>query len=474
MAITSFAFIGFAIVVLLAYNAAPSRVRPSLLLAVSLLFYASFSFRHLLVLVFVTLVTYYGAIAIDKRWRCALSGAIVTALLPLLVFKYSGLMASIAQRMFAIGESLTPSLALPIGISFFTFQSVSYLVDIRQGRLRVERNLLRLGLHLAFFPKLLAGPIERAAELLPQLRTLDRTSALNLHVGAKLILWGFFCKLVVADNIASLVDTVLKNPGDQSGASLAAAFTTYAFQIYFDFLGYTYIAIGIARCFNIHLTQNFLVPYSATSLRDFWRRWHITLSSWFRDYLYVPLGGNRTDGVTRVGQLVLVFALSGLWHGAALTFVAWGAFHGLAFAVEDFGRRGLALVPRAHSIASTPMVRSAQRMLVFMVVTCGWVLFRSPDFDTVTLAVARIAFVDASTSWFALHEIFWRPDSLWFLVLLLVAVTLDASSRFRRALEEVPDSGYRLARELAYVNLFAVSLVLLGDLGVRDFTYFQF
>lgn len=470
MAISSLAFVGFVVVVLLAYNASSARVRPAFLLAASLLFYASFSLRHLAVLLFVTLVAYVGGIALHSRVRWGLPVAIVGALLPLLVFKYSGFVASIVQP----SNALPLSFALPVGISFFTFQAVSYLVDVRRGGVGAERNLARLALHLALFPKLLAGPIERASTLLPQLRTLDRTSALNLHVGAKLVLWGFFCKLVVADNVASMVDAVLKNPGDQSGASLAAAFAIYAFQIYFDFLGYTYIAIGIARCFNIHLTANFLVPYSATSLRDFWHRWHITLSSWFRDYLYVPLGGNKTHGITRLAQLLLVFVVSGLWHGAALTFVLWGAFHGTVYAVEDLGRRRLAFAFRAHGLVPTWMMRAARRALVFTIVTVGWILFRSPDFNTVGTVLHRVALFDESKPWLALNDVFSQPDSRWFIVFMLAAIMLDASSRFRAVLEEVPNSGRRLAGELAYVNLFAVSLVLLGDLGIRDFTYFQF
>lgn len=472
MAITSLAFVGFAVIVLLAYNAASVRIRPGLLLVTSLLFYASFSLRHLAVLLFVTLVAYVGGIALDRRTRWALPVAIVGALLPLFVFKYSGLVASIIRP--GLSDSVPLSFALPVGLSFFTFQAVSYLVDVRRGRADAERDLTRVALHLALFPKLLAGPIERASTLLPQLRTRDRTSGLNLHVGAKLVLWGFFCKLVVADNVASIVDAVLKNPGDESGGSLAAAFTTYAFQIYFDFLGYTYIAIGIARCFNIHLTPNFLVPYSATSLREFWHRWHITLSSWFRDYVYVPLGGNRTRGITRLAQLLLVFTVSGLWHGAALTFVAWGAFHGIAYAVEDFGRRRLAFGVQARGLAPPWMLRAARRTVVFTIVTLGWILFRSPDFSTVGIVLSRIAVFDESRPWLALNDVFCQPDSRWFLVLMLAAIMLDASSRFRAVLEEVPNSGRRLAGELAYVNLFAVSLVLLGDLGIRDFTYFQF
>lgn len=476
MAMTSLAFVGFVLGVLLAYNAVSARVRPVLLLAVSLLFYASFSVRHLTVLVAVSLVTYVGGIAVDTRKRGALPAAIVATLLPLAVFKYAGWIVNTAQEAWGAGDSIRPVLALPMGLSFFTFHAVSYLVDIRRGHVNVESNWVRVGLYLAFFPKLLAGPIERASKFLPQLWTLDRSRALNVYAGAKLMLWGFFCKLVVADNVGGIVDAVLKTPMEQSGASLTVASTLYAFQIYFDFLGYTHIAIGVARCVNIHLTPNFLVPYAATSLREFWHRWHITLSSWFRDYVYIPLGGNRTAGLQRVGQLVLVFALSGLWHGAALSFLAWGAFHGVAYAAEDWGRRRLAVVfaERHERPLLAAAVRCAQRLLVFTIVTCGWVVFRAPDLGSVSIVFGRILGVDGATSRFAMHGVFWRSDSLWFLALALIAVTLDASPRFRAALERVPDSGPGLAGELAYVNLFAVSLVLLGDLGVRDFTYFQF
>jgi alginate O-acetyltransferase complex protein AlgI len=471
MPLTSFRFLAFVVLVLLVYNATSSRQRPNVLLAASYVFYASFSLPHLLVLGFVTLVSYVGGRAIAHGRRGALPVSIVCVLVPLIGFKYLELIASFIAAT-AGANSPTFVLPPPIGISFFTFQSISYMVDVRRGA-AAERDLRQLALHLALFPKLLAGPIERARDLLPQLRDLRPTMPSNLHAGAKIALWGFFCKLVVADNVGSLVDAVLTAPSEQSGASLAGAFGLYAFQIYFDFLGYTHIAIGVARCFNIDLSPNFLVPYSATSLREFWHRWHISLSSWFRDYLYVPLGGNRTIGATRVGQLLLVFVVSGLWHGAAFTFIAWGAFHGLAFAIEDFFRRYFGRPVMVAQSSSSSIRVISRRAVVFGVVTFGWILFRSPNLSIAWIAVQRIAFVDG-TQWSALNDIFRRPDSLWFLVLLIVAVGLDASKQFRLTLEQMPTSPGRLVRELVYVNAFVVSMLLFGDLGVRDFTYFQF
>ena len=473
MPLTSLRFIAFAAVLLALYNLVPARHRVPLLLAGSYGFYASFSVLHLLVLVAVTLITYGAVHAMSANRRYALPVSLGAVLLPLVALKYSAFVIAATADWFHSPAWLGRDVALPLGLSFFTFQAISYLVDVRRGTVLAERRFTHVALYLALFPKLLAGPVERARDLLPQLGALSPTAIANLHTGVKVALWGFFCKLVVADNLGSIVDAALKSPSEQSGATLCVAFVLYSFQIYFDFLGYTNIAIGVGRCFNVHLNRNFNVPYAATSLREFWRRWHVSVSSWFRDYVYVPLGGNKTQGGGRMGLLLLVFIVSGIWHGAAMTFVAWGAFHGIAYAIEDQWRERF----RAHA-SQTPAFRfgrkNAQRVATFGVVTLGWILFRSADFSEVRTILDGIAGFGGSVPYLALNELLTRTDSVAFMLLLLCALWLDASRGFRAALDQVPTSSRSLLGELAYVNGFAVAILLLGDLGVRDFTYFRF
>jgi D-alanyl-lipoteichoic acid acyltransferase DltB (MBOAT superfamily) len=471
----SYQFVVFAATTVILYNLIPARHRALLLLLASFLFYADSSVPHLLLLCLVTAATYRAARIIEaRRSRMALAASIVAVTLPLFAFKYYGFFTGLTMQLLGFDGRAVEDFALPLGISFFTFQAISYIVDVHRGSTRAERRLDSVGLYLAFFPKLLAGPIERARDLVPQLQTLVQSTASNVYAGLKFALWGFFCKLVVADNIGSIVDGVLKAPHQESGATLSIVFALYAFEIYFDFLGYTNIAIGVARCFNIRLNPNFNSPYAATSLRDFWRRWHISLSTWFRDYVYIPLGGNTTSGMARIGQIGVVFLVSGLWHGAALHFAAWGAFHGAAYWGEEQLRRRMRWVSWPSHGALRLLQQSGQRVLTFGVVTLAWVFFRLSDFSSIGAALERMAFVNTDVAYTSLNEILTRADSGWFFLILLSAIILDSSREFRASLDRVPESSGRIIGELAYVNWLCVTLVLLGDLGVRDFTYFGF
>ena len=475
MSLTSFRFVAFAAVVLLLYNVAPAKHRALFLLVASYVFYADSSIAHLLLLCVITLTTHAAAKALAAKYRpLALLSAIVVVIFPLAVYKYAAFANQLVAHFMGSSPFVTATTALPLGISFFTFQAISYIVDVHRGSTRPETRIQSLALYLAFFPKLVAGPIERANDFMPQLREIVQSRASNVYIGVKLTLWGFFCKLVVADNVGAIVDEVLKSPLQESGGTLAIVFALYAFQIYFDFLGYTSIAIGVARCFNLNLNPNFNRPYAATSLRDFWRRWHISLSSWFRDYVYIPLGGSGTRGAWRAFQILAVFVVSGLWHGAALHFVAWGAFHGAAYWVEDQIRTRIPPWSRPSHRVLYLLEQNAQRALTFGVVTFGWILFRLSDVSDIATVLERIAFLNADIAYGSLNTALIRTDTAWFLLILVSAIALDSSRRCGTALHRVPESNRHVIGELAYVNWMVVGLVLLGDLGVRDFTYAGF
>lgn len=475
MPFTSFRFVLFAAIVVGLFNVVPARHRSTLLLLASLVFYAEASLVHLLVLVAVTVAAYVGARIVERQpSRSAVAAAVVVIVLPLVVFKYSGFVTQLTMQLLGREGTRAVDATLPLGISFFTFQAIAYIVDVYRHDQPAQRSLASVALYVAFFPKLLAGPIERARDLFPQLARLVPSTATNLYAGLKFVLWGFFSKLVVADNIGSIVDGVLRAPHQESGGTLLIAFALYAFQIYFDFLGYTNIAIGVARCFNIRLNPNFNRPYAATSLQDFWRRWHISLSTWFRDYVYIPLGGSTTTGGKRLGQVMTVFLVSGLWHGAAAHFAMWGAFHGAAYWIEDQLRKRVSPRWSVGKAASGSLRTTTQRLLTFGVVTMGWVFFRVSDLQIAGVVLRKIAAVDDIVPYSTLNGLLLRPDSLWFVVILTSAVVLDSSRAFRQSLEGLPQSPRRLIGDLAYVNWMTLTLVLLGDLGVRDFTYFRF
>lgn len=474
MAFYSFDFFAFLTVLLCLFQFTGDRFRPALLLIASYLFYAYAHLPHLALLICVTLFTFTGSRILSRR-RSTFALAIVIGLilLPLVSFKYYNFAAGLVSGMISANFGLL-DIILPIGISFYTFQAISYVVDIYRG-VNVPRTTLgSVALYLAFFPQILAGPIERANSLMPQLSSLTRTTANSAYIGLKYMLWGFFCKLVVADNLALIIDQVLVVPDQQSGGSLVVAFGLFSFQIYFDFLGYTNIAIGIARLFGVRLSLNFNSPYLATSIRDFWRRWHISLSTWFRDYVYIPLGGGSSRAARRSVQVLGVFLISGLWHGAALNFLAWGGFHGFAYLFEEQLRRRFPSKPTAPNRLKL-VRRVIQTAITFTVVTIGWVLFRLQDFSSIRLVAERVFYLDREIFYSYINPVLIETHSIIVLGILTTAFALDSSRTVLRIINKVPESPREIMAELATVNWFLITLLLIGDYGNgRDFIYFRF
>ena len=467
----SFEFAALFAVVLGAFAVSPQKYRPPLLLAASYLFYSDFEPAHLLVLLVVTGTTYAGAIEIGKgRGGAVLVGSVGVALGALAYFKYSALL----WRATGAAEAPPWSPTLPIGISFYTFQAVSYLVDVRRGRIEPDRDLLRVALYLAFFPQVLAGPIERAGRLLPQLRSMARPPGAEVFVGAKVVLWGLFCKLVVADKLGLLVDPIYAVPGDHPGLAALVAIYLYAFQIFFDFYGYTTVSIGLARMLGVRLSINFDNPYAARSIRDFWRRWHITLTSWFRDYVYVPLGGRAPSRWVWFRNVMAVFLLSGLWHGAALNFLVWGGLHGLYYVVGALTATWRARVWTAFGGARVPGLRGAVGLVwTFHLVTAAWIVFRvGAASDSWTLV--RGALGVSGPGWLGLGDVLGHPSAAVYLACFGCALLAQASGFAWRTVS-APSEGWRaVGVEMAFLNTLVVGLVLLGDIGSRAFIYFRF
>ncbi|MEQ8982668.1 MAG: MBOAT family O-acyltransferase [Deltaproteobacteria bacterium] len=430
-------------------------VRNALLLAASYVFYGAWDVRFLTLIVGSTLVDYFAALTIERhrgttRARLAVTVSVATNLGLLGVFKYYDFFLGSLAPLGIRGPFL--EIAVPVGISFYTFQTMSYSIDVYRGRLPPTRSLLDFALYVAFFPQLVAGPIERATHLLPQITSLRRFDPRALESGLRLVLWGLIQKCVVADNLAvHVVDPIFDPAADVGGWVIAVGVYAFAFQILGDFAGYSNIAIGCARILGFDLRKNFDGPYLATDPSDFWRRWHISLSTWLRDYLYIELGGNRTGHTAR--NLMLTMLLGGLWHGASWKFVLWGAFHGVLlalFRVEAF----------AHAWAK---ISRELRVALFFQLTCmGWLIFRANDLGDLVHKIERF-----TSDFFVTYD----PQLLylrWTLVCVAPLLVVAIARRIAKG-RDLPAP----VRGAAYA-LGLYLFLTLGEFGSREFIYFQF
>lgn len=477
MLFNSIEFLLFLPVVFLLYwlAARSLRQRNVLLLAASYFFYGWWDWRFLLLIVAVTAVSYFSGLLLRRydsrraarRWVVA---AVATVCLgTLALFKYFNFFAAGFSRLLALAgmtaDTVTLDLILPVGISFYTFQALGYTIDVYRRKLPAATDPLPFFVFISFFPQLVAGPIERATNLIPQFMTDRRFSYDEAATGMKLILWGLFKKMVVADNAAAVVNQIFAGYQDVGTLNLWIGAVLFSFQIYGDFSGYSDIAIGTARLFGVKLMRNFRLPYFSRDIAEFWRRWHISLNTWFVDYLYIPLGGNRHGRLKTIRNTMAIFLTSGLWHGANLTFVAWGGYHVLLFVP-------LLIAGKSKRFASAPIdarptIRETLMMgMTFMLVVIGWVIFRA---DTLQQAVGYISLMFSHPSSGA--AVMGKLPLLW-AALMLAA---EWFSRGREAPVCLPSRGvfrYAAARWTVYVSLFLVTLVFAGQQA--DFIYFKF
>jgi alginate O-acetyltransferase complex protein AlgI len=376
-------FVFFAIVFTVYWSLRRNRDRKIVLLIASYIFYGAWDPRFTLLLAFSTVFDYGAGLAMEatadeRRRKLIICVSLAVNLALLFTFKYFNFFAdSLVTLLHAAGVPANPvtlRLILPVGISFYTFQSLSYTLDIYRRHMHARRSLLDYATFVGFFPQLVAGPIVRAYDFLPQLDTLRRFDTVPVRAALIQFFFGFVKKACVSDNVAPYVDAVFSHPGDYTGASIMAATVLYAIQIYCDFSGYTDMAIATAKLLGYDLTVNFRHPYFSTDITDFWRRWHISLSSWLRDYLYIPLGGNRGGKLLSYRNLMITMVLGGLWHGASWNFVIWGTLHGGALVLhKEYVRR------RPDFLATLPAYRAASMLLTFWWVCLAWIFFRAQD-----------------------------------------------------------------------------------------------
>lgn len=483
MLFNSFEFLIFLPLVFTLYWAVARslRLQNALLVAASYVFYAWWDARFLLLIVFITLAGYLAGRAMQRvgagspasRVVCAVCVAVCLGTLGL--FKYYDFFAASTNRLLhflGITSAALPlwRLLLPMGISFYTFQVLSYAIDVHRRRLSATSDPLAFAAYVSFFPQLVAGPIERAVDLLPQMRTARRFRYDEAVDGLRQMLWGWMKKVLVADNCAAVVNAVYAVPdgGDASaalpgGPALWCATFLFAIQIYGDFSGYSDMAVGMARLFGIRLTVNFRHPYFARSIPEFWKRWHISLTRWFTDYVYIPLGGSRRGTPRTLINTFVVFLVSGLWHGAAFNFIFWGLFHALLFVPHIFSSAA-----RSYRNAPEARPRDLPRMLLtFFLVLIGWVFFRSQSL-TQAFAVLCTMFTDFTPA---------LPAGASFVLVLSVAMLLTEWFTRREAhpfrlLPSLPLLRRSLVRRVFYAVLIFITLEWGGSQAA--FIYFQF
>ncbi len=439
MLFNSVAFLLFLPLVVVVYYLLPSRYRWLLLLPASYIFYGWWKVEFLFLILFSTTADYFLSQRIHSakkllNRRILLSLSLISNLSLLFVFKYLILfvdpMEAMQLNIYSADHPVFGTIlygifyAIPVGISFYTFQTMSYTLDVYFNRITPEKHFGKFALFVSFFPQLVAGPIERFSHLMPQLKADHKPLYKNFSNAFRLILYGFFIKICVADNLAPLVDAVYDNPENYGSMTLWLGTLGFGYQIYADFAGYTLIAQGAALCLGIKLMDNFRTPYWATGISEFWQRWHISLSTWFRDYLYFPLGGNRVSKARWIFNIMFVFAVSGFWHGANWTFIIWGGIHGMLYLIERF------------ILAPTPQTTTWKKyvswILTFAGIQLAWVFFR---LDSIDLAKAHFANLLSSSGNTSLHL---TTPVLLILTIFLISEIWLYNKRIDTALDKLP------------------------------------
>jgi D-alanyl-lipoteichoic acid acyltransferase DltB (MBOAT superfamily) len=473
MLFNSFAFIIFAPVFFLCYFLTQGKTRLLLCLVASYFFYSWWDYRFLSLIFLITVINYVAGKQIDnfkeKRYRKSiLTLAVVFNLGVLCIFKYFGFFTeSFAAVLNQLGMSITVStinIVLPVGISFYTFQALSYVLDIYRKEIAHEPSLLKFATFVALFPQLVAGPIVRAKILIPQLSCDQPFSMQRIYDGFMMVLYGFFIKVTVADSIAPVVDRMLLNPINETSLVLLIGSVLFSFQIYCDFHGYSLIAIGLGKMMGFDFGINFNSPYLSTNFSEFWKRWHISLSSWLRDYLYIPLGGNRYSSITTCKNLMTTMFLGGLWHGANWTFVIWGLLHGMYLIIQhSFQRINFPFTIKANKWNQF-LTDFLSISIVFSFTTFAWIFFRSPNIQhSISIITKIFAFDSFNIS--SIPNIFLVVKCI---MLISILMSIELLNHFK-----IKFITNRYVKLLSIpVALWGISLF--GTFAGNAFIYFQF
>jgi D-alanyl-lipoteichoic acid acyltransferase DltB (MBOAT superfamily) len=477
MLFNSIEFVVFILIFIPLYFSTKGKVRLSLSLGSSYLFYGWWDYRFLGLIILLTLLNFYCGLNISsktnsKRNYTYLSASIISSLVILGFFKYFNFFT---ENFIAIlnvfgyeGVGSALNIILPVGVSFYAFQTMSYTLDVYH-KLEPEKSLLNFATFVAFFPQLVAGPIVRASCFIPQLKTDRVFNVDDVVSGIQLIIWGFFLKVVIADSLSMVVDVRFASPEAHNALSILIGVVFYAFQIYGDFAGYSLIAIGIARLLGYKFPVNFNRPYFAHNFSDFWQRWHISLSSWLRDYLYIPLGGNRSGQLKMYRNLMITMLLGGLWHGASWNFIIWGGIHGTALILQRVWSDTIGI--KKQSSSSNMLAVNSLKLLniffTFSIVCSAWVFFRSSSFEDSILIFQKIFQFD-DYSFQGVTQKFHVMKGILLIGVLILIESMSFRVNFKNFKDQYASfSMLWSAGVLVFISLF-------GTFGNNSFIYFQF
>ncbi|WP_293924333.1 MBOAT family O-acyltransferase [Sphingobacterium sp. UBA6320] len=437
--------------------------RSFLMLCASYYFYAWAGLSSLIYLFVISLITYFAAKGMekyDKNKICYF--AILVILILLLSSKYSYFPEYINR--------LTPytfeqaSYIIPIGISFYSLQAIALLVDIKNNNFISKVSFKEMALFISFFPQSLAGPIHRGSELIPQFNKNSPIEITLLAIGFKTLLFGLFCKLIVADKLALLIEPIFSNQHNHDGLLIYTSIILYSIQIYFDFWGYSLMAIGIGKCLGYDIKINFRNPYMASSIKDFWHRWHISLSQWMRDYVYIPLGGNRKGYLYFLLALFATFLLSGIWHGLSFNFIIWGLIHMLLFLIDDILKKLLGASKNNHF----------RRLFFLATIPFTWLIFRTSNFEELCHILKKIFFFSENWSLLSSTLYFTSGVNLYYLITSLLIVLIAHSKFVKNWMNMMPITNIEKILDSAFLITCLLFIILFGDIGQQQFLYFNF
>lgn len=478
MLFNSLEFLVFFPIVVTFYFLLPYKYRWILLLIASYYFYMCWNYKYVVLILFTTILSYFASIRIhrteNKKVKVAyLTINAVSVLGVLFFFKYFNFFGETINSLFVhfniFYEVPYYQYLLPVGISFYTFQTLGYTIDVYRGTINPEYHFGRFALFISFFPQLVAGPIERATNLLPQFRKHFDFKYSRVRDGIVIILWGFFKKVVIADRLSEYVNIVYNNPTEHFGLAIIIATLFFAFQIYCDFSGYSDIAIGTAKIMGFSLMTNFRRPYFALNIREFWQRWHISLSTWFKDYLYIPLGGNRVSIPRWQFNLFITFLISGIWHGANWTFIIWGALHGLylvsAIWLKNIRLKTNQLLGLGENLK---LNRILSVLITFTLVNFAWIFFRANSLNEAFIIIQNMFQLSPAGI-----NLYYYPADLFIAfisILLLIGVEIVLEN------QKSPVLVHTIKRPLKWAIVMSIlfGIVVLGKWDSVDFLYFQF
>jgi D-alanyl-lipoteichoic acid acyltransferase DltB (MBOAT superfamily) len=466
-------FIFFIVFTTIFYILKDHNKRNLLVLVGSYFFFAYANIFNLLYLLLITLVTDFTIQRIQNNHRSNFLfwGGILSVVSILLFTKYIVVQG---EYLFGIQTAENPYLnylIFPIGISFYSLQAISLISDVYSGKYQGDKSRLRIASFLSFFPQSVSGPIHRPGELIPQFADNKKMLSENIFIGIKIMLWGYLCKVIIADKTGLIIEPVFNVSNNLDGPTILIAIFLYSFQIYFDFLGYSLIAIGCGRILGFKINTNFLNPYSATTIKEFWHRWHITLSKWMRDYIYIPLGGNmQKKHISFIGVVFATFLVSSLWHGTSMNYFIWGSLHATAYILENLinTKRG-----KIQEKGTRLEYLFLKRIVFFLFISFTWFVFRTENLNELKEMLIKTTDVSGWSFNKAVIYYFNYSFTIYF-IFLFGAILLSGMPYFKKALTAMPGSIFAYIKDAIFIILSLILLLLWGDIGAQEFLYFRF